>query len=73
MKEVPIMMYEEKMKLRTEVTFIDDIVYGVEPCHYYDDGVGRLQSLLVLSPLMIRVKRSLSLLMLEISSSLGEA
>lgn len=33
------MMYEEKMKLRTEVTFIDDIVYGVEPCHYYDDGV----------------------------------
>ena len=33
------MMYEEKKKLRMEVTFIDDIVYGVSPCHYYDDGV----------------------------------
>lgn len=33
------MLYEKGMKLRTELIFIDEIVYGVEPCSYYDDGV----------------------------------
>lgn len=33
------MMYEKGMKLRTVVTLIDKITYGVEPRYYYDDGV----------------------------------
>lgn len=33
------MMYEKGMKLRIELIFIDEVVYGVEPCNYYDDGV----------------------------------
>lgn len=32
-------MYEKGMKLRTVVTLIDKITYGVEPRYYYDDGV----------------------------------
>ena len=33
------MLYEKGMKLRTVVTLIDDVTYGVEPRYYYDDGI----------------------------------
>lgn len=31
-------MLDIKDKIKTELVLIDDIVYGVEPIHYYDDG-----------------------------------
>ena len=40
------MMYEKGMKVRTEVTFIDEVTYGVMPCSYYDDGVRHIYKFL---------------------------
>ena len=37
-----MMNFEKGMKLRSEVTFIDEVVYYVQPTHYYDDGCRKI-------------------------------